>query len=304
MEAFAPVMRLETFRLLIALATKLDLLIHVVDVVGAYLNGSLKETIYMAQPPDYDNGTGQVCLLLRPLYGLKQAGRAWNEELNQKFLEIGFNWLFSDQCVYICHQDHELALASVHIDDITILGSDTSAIKWTKTDLEKYFTITDLGEAKQVVGLELERNLEEGTLKILQEQYIKNILENLAWQTGDQMSTIRNLFRDTSSRCWQCWYLGNQRSNPQSLYHQWKQNTWPKALLLSKFYGLDPLLLNLAFPIPDQPHSMLIIKGPLITQIMPSITATLNTLTYNTISSTRKLSLTRLKFSTVQPKIT
>src|ERR1700678_325015 len=55
-ETFAPVMRLETFRLLMALATKLGLIIHVVDVVGAYLNGTLQETIYMEQPPDYDDG--------------------------------------------------------------------------------------------------------------------------------------------------------------------------------------------------------------------------------------------------------
>ena len=74
METFAPVMRLETFRLLMALATKLGLLVHVVDVVGAYLNGTLHETIYMAQPPDYEEGTGRVSLLIKALYGLRQAG--------------------------------------------------------------------------------------------------------------------------------------------------------------------------------------------------------------------------------------
>ena len=188
-ETFAPVMRLESFRLLIALATKLDLLIHVVDVVGAYLNGTLKETIYMIQPPDYDDGTGRVCQLLRPLYGLKQAGRAWNEELNEKFLEMGFTRLFSDQCIYICHQDQNLAIASVHIDDITILGSDISAIEQTKSDLKKHFTITDLGEAKQVVGLELERDLGEGTLKISQKQYIKRILEKFGMADSHPVST-------------------------------------------------------------------------------------------------------------------
>jgi hypothetical protein len=73
-ETFAPVMRLETFRLLMALATRLGLLIHVVDIVGAYLNGTLQETIYMEQPPDYDDRTGQVSLLMKALYRLKQAG--------------------------------------------------------------------------------------------------------------------------------------------------------------------------------------------------------------------------------------
>ena len=74
--------------------------------------------------------------------------------------------LFSDQCVYIRHQEHDLVLAAVHTDDITALGLDIDAIKKAKAELGKYFTITDLGEAKQIVGLELERNLEEGTLKL------------------------------------------------------------------------------------------------------------------------------------------
>jgi hypothetical protein len=100
-ETFAPVMRLETFRLLMALATKLSLLIHVVDIVGAYLNGTLQETIYMEQPPDYDDGTGRVSLLIKALYGLKQAGQIWNNELNQSFIGMEYTRLFSNQCVYI-----------------------------------------------------------------------------------------------------------------------------------------------------------------------------------------------------------
>ena len=188
-ETFAPVMRLETFRLLIVLATNLGLIIHVVDVVGAYLNGVLEEVIFMLQPPEYDDGTGRVWQLLKPLYGLKQAGRAWNEELNQTFLKMNFTWLFSDQCIYIRHTDHDLLITSVHIDDMTILGSDIDAIAGMKAELGNYFTITDLGEAKQIVGLELERDLENGTLKIMQSQYIKRVLEKFGMIDSHPVST-------------------------------------------------------------------------------------------------------------------
>src|SRR5271168_3751118 len=99
---------------------------------GAYLNGTLQETIYMEQPPDYDDGTGRVSLLIKALYGLKQAGRTWNDELNQSFIGTEYTRLFSDQCVYIRHQEHDLTLAAVHTDDITILGSDIDAIKIIK----------------------------------------------------------------------------------------------------------------------------------------------------------------------------
>ena len=62
-DTFAPVVRLETFRLLMALAARYQLEIHVMDVVGAYLNGKITETIYMEQPPGYADGTNRVCKL-------------------------------------------------------------------------------------------------------------------------------------------------------------------------------------------------------------------------------------------------
>src|SRR6202522_2415405 len=147
-------MRLETFRLLTALATKLGLLIHVVDVVGAYLNGTLQETIYMEQPPDYDDGTGRVSLLIKALYGLKQAGRTWNK-VELRFLDMTF-----------------------------------IAIKKAKAELGQHFTITDLGEAKQIVGLELQRNLKEGTLKLSQTQYIQRTLEKFGMADSHPVNTL------------------------------------------------------------------------------------------------------------------
>ena len=63
-------MRLDTLQLLLAIATMYGLVAHVVDVVGAYLNGELKEQIYMKQIPRYEDGTDSVLLLQRTLYGL------------------------------------------------------------------------------------------------------------------------------------------------------------------------------------------------------------------------------------------
>jgi Reverse transcriptase (RNA-dependent DNA polymerase) len=60
-ETFTPVMRLETFQLLIALATNLGLVIHMVNVVGVYLNRTLEKVIFIMQPPKYDDGTGHIC---------------------------------------------------------------------------------------------------------------------------------------------------------------------------------------------------------------------------------------------------
>ena len=60
--------------------------IHQMDMKGAYLNRTLKERVYMQQPEGFDNRTGRVCLLIKTLYGLKQAGREWNIEFDSKIV--------------------------------------------------------------------------------------------------------------------------------------------------------------------------------------------------------------------------
>jgi hypothetical protein len=145
-ETFAPVVRMETICLLLALAARYNLQIHVVDVVGAYLNGKLDEEIYMQQLELYDDGTTRVCRLHRTLYGLKQSGRVWNLQLNSSFLKLGYTRLISDRCVYIRRHNSDIVIVAVHVDDMTVLISSpalmeqveselNSSIKWTSVIL-------------------------------------------------------------------------------------------------------------------------------------------------------------------------
>jgi hypothetical protein len=60
------------------------------DIKGAYLNGILKERIYMCQPEGFEDRTGCVCLLIKTLYSLKQAGWEWNKELDTKLRRKGY----------------------------------------------------------------------------------------------------------------------------------------------------------------------------------------------------------------------
>lgn len=84
-EVFAPVARLETVRLLIALAAHGGWEIHHMDVKSAFLNRELAEEVYVHQPPGYvKEGCEQLVLRLnKALYGLRQAPRAWNSKLDQ-----------------------------------------------------------------------------------------------------------------------------------------------------------------------------------------------------------------------------
>ncbi|CAK5269991.1 unnamed protein product [Mycena citricolor] len=120
----SPVVRAETNRLLFALAAKYNLEMAMVDVKGAFLNGELKEEIYMRQPEGFDDGTGRVLKLWKTLYSLKQAGRAWNQTLDARFKEMGFHRLLSDRCVYIRRQSEAITIVAVHVDDMSIYATN------------------------------------------------------------------------------------------------------------------------------------------------------------------------------------
>ena len=89
----SPMVWMETIQAILAIAPTRKLHIHQLDVKGAYLNGTLKEKIFIKQPEGYGDGTNRVCLLIKTLYGLKQAGREWNLELDRKMRGKGYVYL-------------------------------------------------------------------------------------------------------------------------------------------------------------------------------------------------------------------
>jgi hypothetical protein len=91
-EVFAPVARIETVRVLLALAARNGWKVHHMDVKSAFLNGDLVEEVYVQQPPGFvvEKGSGKVLKLKKALYGLRQAPRAWNAKLDRELLSLGF----------------------------------------------------------------------------------------------------------------------------------------------------------------------------------------------------------------------
>jgi len=98
---FSPIVRLETIHAILALVPSQKWKVCQIDVKGAYLNGMLEERVYMQQPEGFEDGTGQICLLVKTLYGLKQSGRRWNIELNTKLKKHGFKCICLNPCMYV-----------------------------------------------------------------------------------------------------------------------------------------------------------------------------------------------------------
>lgn len=128
---------------------------RMVDIKGAYLNGTLKEDVYIKQPPGFDDGTGRVLKLNWTIYSLKQSGREWNNELDATLKKLGFTLLLADQCVYFRRENSELAILGIHVDDITICANNLDLITCTENELEAHYKITRLGDAPKLLGMEI-----------------------------------------------------------------------------------------------------------------------------------------------------
>ena len=174
-ETFSPVVRMDTIRAIIALVPSMGLKIRQLDIKGAYLNGILKEKVYMRQPEGYEDGTDRICELLKTLYGLKQAGREWNKEFDSKIKTFGYNRTRSDPCVYIKRDGNDVVILTIWVDDILLFGTSEKLLDQTISDIRQIWEVTVLGEPAKIVGIEITQT--EDSIKIAQKLYIKSILE-------------------------------------------------------------------------------------------------------------------------------
>jgi hypothetical protein len=107
---------------ILAMATQKDWEVQQVDIKSAYLHAEIKEDIYMRAPPGYLKAgeEGKVLKLKRCLYGLKQVGFEWSEELASVFLEMGFTCLQIDQAVYYVHEVDRHMVMTMSVDDMAV----------------------------------------------------------------------------------------------------------------------------------------------------------------------------------------
>jgi hypothetical protein len=183
-EVFAPVARIETVRLIIALAAKSGWKVHHIDVKSAFLNGDLIEEVYVQQTPSFvvENGSGKVLKLRKALYGLRQAPRAWNAQLDKELLRLGFVKNPHEHVVYrrIDSNDNFL-IVGVYVDDLVITGPRQESIGVFKRQMMESFSMSDLGLLTYYLGIQVVQK--EGFTTLCQSAYALKILEQ-AGMTG------------------------------------------------------------------------------------------------------------------------
>jgi hypothetical protein len=188
-EVYAPVARLETVRLLLALAAHSGWQVHHMDVKSAFLNGDLAEEVYVHQPPGYIDGknSNHVLKLHKALYGLRQAPRAWNAKLHDSLQTLGFQRCPSEYALYRRGDADSFLLVGVYVDDLVITGSNSVDIKLFKEQMHKLFRMSDLGLLSYYLGIEVEQK--DDCITLCQSSYAVKILETAGMQDCNKCCT-------------------------------------------------------------------------------------------------------------------
>ena len=189
-ETFSPVARFSSIRTLLAFAVEMGMQIHQMDVVTAFLNGDLKEEIYMQQPSRYiqPDKNGLVCKLKKSLYGLKQSPRCWNEKLCEHLKSLGFKESVADLCIFV-RQKKELQIIVVYVDDLILLSKSSEQMQQLKEDLSHRFKMKDLGKLHYCLGISVTLDKSSQTVRLNQSHYLVKILEKYGLKEANSVST-------------------------------------------------------------------------------------------------------------------
>jgi hypothetical protein len=188
-ETYAPVAKLESIRILLAYATYHGFKLYQMDVKSAFLNGPIKEEVYVEQPPGFEDSEypNHVYKLSKALYGLKQAPRAWYECLRDFLITNGFKVGKGDPTLFTKTIAKYLFICQIYVDDI-IFGSTnkSSCEKFSRIMIQK-FEMSMMGELKYFLGFQI-KQLQEGTF-ISQTKYIQDILKKFGMKNGKPINT-------------------------------------------------------------------------------------------------------------------
>jgi hypothetical protein len=179
-EAYTPVMNGIIFQYLISLTIQNYVSLQLMDVVTAYLYGSLDSDIYMKVPNGISilnmnaNCNTYYVKHVKSLYGLKQSGRMWYNQLKEFLLNKGYSNSDEFPCVFINKSTTGFSIISVYVDDLNIIGH-TKDIDEARNHFKMEFEMKDLGRTKFFLGLQIE-HLHMGIL-VYQSTYVQKILE-------------------------------------------------------------------------------------------------------------------------------
>ena len=171
-EVFAPVARIEAIRLFLAYASFMGFMVYQMDVKSAFLYGTIDEEVYVSQPPGFidPEHPDKVYKVVKALYGLHQAPRAWYETLAKYLLKNGFHRGKIDQTLFIKKNKGDILLVQVYVDDIIFGSTKKQMCKEFEKLMKDQFQMSSMGELTFFLGLQVQQNSDG--IFISQDKYV------------------------------------------------------------------------------------------------------------------------------------
>ena len=172
---FAPTMRADALRILLALIAMYDYEAIQVDVTNAFSLAKLKEIAYM-RPVEgmeayMEDSTNNVMKLEQSLYGLKQAAYEWYQLCRAELEKMGYKPLSADPCIFRKGR----ILVGVYVDDIIVAAPKMTDLDRFKQDFGQRFKTKDLGELNRILGMRITRDRADRAIYLDQEQYLEDV---------------------------------------------------------------------------------------------------------------------------------
>ncbi|GJS68379.1 zinc finger, CCHC-type containing protein [Tanacetum coccineum] len=192
-DTYAPVARISTIKLLIAMTYIHNLIIHQMDMKTAFLNGELEEEVFISQPQGFimPGNKNNVCKLIKSLYGLKQEPKQWHQKFDEVVLSNGYLLNQADKCVYNKFDETgKGVIICLYVDDMLIFGTDQVQVDLTKEFLSSRFSMKDIGGgggADVILGIRIKH--ESNEIAISQSHYIEKVLKKFNYFDCTPVST-------------------------------------------------------------------------------------------------------------------
>ncbi|GJV01581.1 retrovirus-related pol polyprotein from transposon TNT 1-94 [Tanacetum coccineum] len=195
-ESFARVARIEAIRIFIANAANKNMTIYQMDVKTTFLNGELREEVYVSQPEgflDPDNPT-HVYKLKKSLYGLKQAPRAWYDMLSSFLLSQKFSKGVVDPTLFTQKEGKYILMVQIYVDDIIFASTDPSLCDIFADKMSSKFKMSMMGkidpvDTPMVDRIKLDEDL-QGT-PVDATRY-RGMIESLMYLTSSRHDIVEN----------------------------------------------------------------------------------------------------------------
>ncbi|KAJ9545253.1 LOW QUALITY PROTEIN: hypothetical protein OSB04_024960 [Centaurea solstitialis] len=188
-ETFAPVARIEAIQIFLAYAAHKNFTVYQMDVKTAFLNGELKEEVYVSQPEGFVDRTKptHVYILDKALYGLKQAPRAWYDHLSNALLDNGFYKGKIDPTLFIKTEGNDILLLQIYVDDIIFGSTNSDMCTWFSDLMTTRFEMSMLRGLSFFLGHQVLQK-PDGIL-INQSKYIGDLLKRFHMDTSSVAKT-------------------------------------------------------------------------------------------------------------------